>query len=58
MQTRPYPEDDGRRVWLARSEQEALLKVYRDEKPRRELALELGLHGLRSDEIINVTPQH
>lgn len=51
MQTRPYPEDDGLRVWLSRPEQRALLDVY-DGDPKRQLALELGLHGLRSDEIV------
>lgn len=52
MQTRPYPERSGRRIWLSRREQEQLLGVYRDEDPQRYLALALGLSGLRTDEII------
>ncbi|MHB9286795.1 site-specific integrase [Halobacteriales archaeon Cl-PHB] len=58
MQTRPYPSKDGLRVWLSRSDRQELLDVYRDEQPKRQLALQLGLHGLRSDEIVNVTREH
>jgi len=57
MQTRPYPEKDGLRIWLARSEQRALLEVVEDE-PRKRIALQLGLHGLRTDEILQVEPRH
>ena len=59
MQTRPYPTDErGRRVWLNRTEQDQLLEVYRDEKPKRYLSLQLGLHGLRSNEIPEVARKH
>lgn len=58
MQTRPYPEDDGLRIWLSRSEQSRLLDVYADDYPRRRIALQLGLHGLRTDELFQVEPRH
>ncbi len=58
MQIRPYPTKDGRRVWLSRDDQHQLLNVYRDERPRRHLALQLGLHGLRSDEVRTVAREH
>lgn len=54
MQTRAYPEQEGKRVWLSRNEQQQIIEVF-DEYPDRELALRLGLHGLRSEEIIKVT---
>jgi len=63
MQTRPYPEDDGLRIWLSRSEQRELLKAV-DDKPRRRIALQLALQGLRTDEIVRddgspgVQPRH
>lgn len=57
MQTRPYPEKNGLRIWLTRSEQRALLEAIDDEPPRR-IALQLGLHGLRTDEIVQVEPRH
>lgn len=57
MQTRPYPEQDGQRIWLNQTEQQTLLDAVEDE-PRRRIALGLGLHGLRSDEIVSVQPQH
>lgn len=56
MQTRPYPEKDGLRIWLSRSEQRSLLESVGDE-PRRRLALQLGLHGLRTDEVLQVRPR-
>lgn len=52
MQTRPYPEKNGRRIWLSRSEQNELLESVVDD-PRRRLAYQLGLHGLRSEEIVD-----
>jgi len=59
MQTRPYPDQDGLRIWLSEDEQNHLLNHYDEaEYPRRRLALELGLCGLRSDEIRNVEYQH
>jgi len=54
VQSRPYPERDGLRIWLNRSEQQMLLDWWDEEYPRRRIALELGLHGLRSDEIESV----
>lgn len=57
MQTRPYPSDDGVRVWLSRQERQQLLDVV-DDQPRRAIAIGLGLHGLRSDELVEVEPQH
>lgn len=57
MQTRPYDQKDGKRCWLSRDEQAALIDVIDDEKPRRRIALQLGLHGLRSDEIVRVRPK-
>jgi integrase len=57
MQTRPYPEKDGLRIWLSRSEQRTLLEAV-DDEPRRRIALQLGLHGLRTDEVLQVQPRH
>jgi len=57
MQTRPYDEKDGRRIWLAQPECADLLAVV-DDDPRRRIAFQLGLHGLRKDEIVEVEPQH
>ena len=56
MQSRPYPETNSLRLWLAPAEQRALLD-HLEEKPRRQLAIRLGLHGLRTDEIVRVTDQ-
>jgi integrase len=54
MQIRSYPEkDDGRRVWLSRDEQ-TRLEDYYSERPRRELAVRLGLCGLRASEVVEV----
>lgn len=56
MQSRPYDEKDGLKIWLNRREQERLLEATddRDSRPRpeRALALNLGLHGFRTDEIV------
>jgi len=57
MQTRPYPERDGLRIWLSRKEQDKLLSHWDEEYPRRRLALEMGLHGLRTHEIEKITYQ-
>jgi len=57
MQTRPYPSKDGLRIWLSRSEREALLEAV-DDDPRRRIAIQLGLHGLRTDEIVQAEPRH
>lgn len=58
MQSRPHSKKDTPRVWLSRGEQQRLLDVYRDEQPRRALALQLGLTGLRSNEIRQVARGH
>ena len=52
MKTRPYPSKDGKRIWLSRAEREELLESVINE-PRKRLAYQLGLHGLRSDEIVS-----
>ncbi|QLG63191.1 site-specific integrase [Halorarum salinum] len=57
MQTRPYPEKDGLRIWLSRTEWTALLEAV-DDEPRRRIALQLGLHGLRTHELLQVEPRH
>jgi len=56
MQSRPYPEKDSLRIWLAPAEQRDLLDDL-EERPRRQLAIRLGLHGLRTDELTRVTEQ-
>ena len=57
MQSRPYPEKDGLRIWLSRAEQRQLLDAVEDE-PRRRIAMQLALSGLRTDELVNVEPGH
>ena len=61
MQSRPYPEKNGVRIWLTRDEARRILKTVED--PRRQIAFQLGLHGLRTDEIVpaggfGVQPRH
>jgi len=56
MQKRWYSNDDGYRTWLNPAEQSMLLDVYRGEELNRLFALMLGLHGLRSEEILHVRP--
>lgn len=58
MQTRPYPERSGRKVWLNREEQELLLDWWEEDYPVRRIALWFGLHGLRSDEITQIEYRH
>ncbi|ELY69336.1 site-specific integrase [Natrinema versiforme] len=57
MQTRPYEKKEGKRIWLNREEQDQLLSGIQDQ-PRLRIALQLGLHGLRTDEIVRVEPGH
>lgn len=56
MQTRPYDNKDGLKIWLNQHEQQHLLEATDDRdgrpRPERHLALELGLHGFRTDEIV------
>ena len=58
MQARPYPSKSGRRLWLSRVEQQRLLDCVDEDYPRRRIALDLALTGLRSDEVRNVEPRH
>ena len=57
MQTRPYPEKTALRLGRPQSEQRELLEAV-DDEPRRRIALQLGLHGLRTDEVLQVEPRH
>jgi integrase len=50
MQTEPFDEDDGYRVWLSERETHQLMKAE-EERPKRQLAMQLMLCGLRSDEL-------
>ena len=55
--TEEYDDDDGRRVWLDRTELKQLVETLG--KPRRKLAARLGAEaGLRSHEIVAVEPRH
>lgn len=54
MIVEPYPDKDGRRCWLSRDEQRALLDQVSDD-PRHRLAVELCLDGLRSREVVAIT---
>ena len=53
MQVEPYANKDGFRVWLSKNEQSMLVKYY-SEHPTKQLANELMLDGLRSDEVNDV----
>jgi len=56
MQTRPYESKSGLKIWLNRDEQRQVLKATEDRierpRPERHLAMSLGLHGLRTEEIV------
>lgn len=54
MQIEPHDNADQMKVWLSMSEQELLRGFFADD-PQKQLAVELGLDGLRSDEIRRVT---
>jgi len=58
MQTRPYDGRDSRKLWLSREDQPLVLGAVADDQPRRRIAMQLGLHGLRTDEVVDVEPQH
>jgi len=45
-------------VWLSPRDQQLLLDHLGDEYPIRRLGLQLGLHGLRTDEVVQVEPRH
>jgi hypothetical protein len=53
MQIEPMPSDDGYRCWLSPSEQDRLVEHFAEE-PRKQLAVELMLDGLRSEEVPRV----
>jgi len=57
MRSEPYNNKDGYKIWLNEVEQKQLLEYY-EEKPEERLAILLGLHGLRADEITNVRKKH
>lgn len=54
MQIEPFAEDDGYRCWLSEREQEQIVQYYTEE-PKRRLAIELMLDGLRSEEVPRVS---
>lgn len=54
MQIEPYSGKSGYKLWLSEQEQEQL-RNYFAEEPEKKLAIELGLHGLRTDEILDVS---
>lgn len=53
MQIEPMPKDDGYRCWLSPTEQDLLTDHYSQE-PKKRLAVELMLDGLRSEEVPRV----
>lgn len=53
MQIEPMPNSDGWRCWLSLAEQDVLSDHY-GEDLRRQLAIDLMLDGLRSDEVTRV----
>lgn len=57
MRAEPYKNKDGYKIWLNRTEQQRLLDYF-EEEPINRLAVRLGLHGLRADEIIKVCKEH
>jgi integrase len=56
MQIEPMPGGEGWRCWLSEREQETLTGYYAEE-PRKQLAVELMLDGLRSEETTRVSKQ-
>lgn len=58
MQVRSHSKDQTtKKIWLSHEEKERLLEVHRD-YPMRQTALRLGLHGLRTVEIMGVAKDH
>ncbi|QKY20659.1 site-specific integrase [Halolamina sp. CBA1230] len=53
MQIEPFTDDDGYRCWLSETEQDQLTSHYHTE-PKKRLAIELMLDGLRSEEVPRV----
>ncbi len=56
MQIEPMPNNDGYRCWLSPTEQDRLTDYYHTE-PKKRLAIELMLDGLRSEEVPRVAPR-
>lgn len=56
MRIEPMPERDGWRCWLSSNEEDLLVQYY-SEEPRKQLAIELMLDGLRSEETTRVTKE-
>lgn len=53
MQIEPMPSGDGYRCWLSPTEQTELVEYY-SEEPKKQLAIELMLDSLRSEEVPRV----
>lgn len=53
MQIEPYDTRDSYRVWLSDEEATQLVDQYNDD-PQKQLAIQLGLCGLRADEVTRV----
>lgn len=53
MQIEPFETDDGYRCWLSEREQDLLVDYYSDDL-EKQLAIELLLDGLRSEEVPRV----
>lgn len=52
-----YPDQEGRKVWLSSDEADQLVNRFED--TTKKIAIDLGLRcGLRSAEILDVTPEH
>ena len=55
MRMKPYPNQDGKRVWLSKEEIELLIE--QTENTEQQIALKLAARcGLRRNEIVHVTP--
>jgi len=57
MNLEEYENDDGMKVWLSESEVEDLLDQFDDTEKRIAVGLAARC-GLRSEEVLNVTPDH
>jgi len=59
MNLAPYADQDGMKVWLSTDEIGEFLAADALESAERQLAAALGVRcGLRSDEVLDVTPEH
>jgi len=57
MNLEDYPDDDGMKVWLSESEVDQLLDQFDDTEKRIAVGLAVRC-GLRSDEVVDVAPDH